>query len=104
LANAEQKGISIMYKSIPVLAAIVSIVAGTSMAVSASAEAPMTDAAYCHALADAYKVNGAQRGRSDPDLDVAVATAQCDQGNPGPAIPVLEQKLRESRIDIPKRN
>jgi hypothetical protein len=93
-----------MCKSIPVLAAIASMVAGVSIAVSANAEAPTSDAAYCHARVDAYKVNGDQRGRWESDLDVAVATAQCDQGNPGPAIPVLEQKLREARIDIPKRN
>ena len=93
-----------MHKSIPILAAIASIVAGTSIAVSANAEGPMSDAAYCHALVDAYKVGGDHRGRWEGDLDFAVATAQCDQGNPGPAIPVLEQKLREARIDIPKRN
>jgi hypothetical protein len=28
---------------------------------------------------------------------------QCQEGNPGPAIPVLEQELRDRKIAMPKR-
>jgi hypothetical protein len=37
------------------------------------------------------------------DTDTAVAIAQCQEGNPKPAIPVLEQKLRDNRITVPPR-
>jgi hypothetical protein len=29
--------------------------------------------------------------------------AQCQEGNPGPAIPVLEQELRDRQVAVPKR-
>jgi hypothetical protein len=32
-----------------------------------------------------------------------VAIAQCQEGNPGPAIPVLAQKLRDNRVAVPPR-
>jgi hypothetical protein len=34
----------------------------------------------------------------------AVAIAQCQEGNPGPAIPVLEQQLRDRDIALPARS
>jgi hypothetical protein len=37
------------------------------------------------------------------DTDAAVAIAQCREGNPKPAIPVLEKKLRDNRIPVPPR-
>jgi hypothetical protein len=63
------------------------------------------DAAYCKALAEKYETYLAnmQSGRSpQPDaVDGRVAIEQCKTGNTVAAIPVLEQKLRNAKIDLP---
>jgi hypothetical protein len=70
------------------------------------------DVAYCQRLVTQYttyvgSVGGALGGSSDrgspADLDAKVAIAQCQEGNTGPAIPVLEQKLRDARVAVPPR-
>ena len=83
-------------------AAIALAVAGLSVA-SANAQT-MSDTDYCRALVDAYTFGGNARGGLQPDNATAVAIAQCREGNPGPAIPVLEQSLRDARITLPKRS
>lgn len=70
------------------------------------------DAAYCQALVDKYttyvgSVGGSLGGTADrgikADLDAKVAISQCQEGNTGPAIPVLEQKLRDAGVAVPPR-
>jgi hypothetical protein len=70
------------------------------------------DTAYCQSLIDNYttyvgSVGGTLGGNSErsapADLDAKVAIAQCQEGNTGPAIPVLEQKLRDARVAVPPR-
>jgi len=70
------------------------------------------DLAYCQRLVTQYttyvgSVGGTLGGTSDrgapADLDAKVAIAQCQEGNPRPAIPVLEQKLRDARVAVPSR-
>jgi len=70
------------------------------------------DVAYCQRLVGQYttyvgSVGGTLGGSSDrgspADLDAKVAIAQCQEGNTGPAIPVLEQKLRDARVAVPPR-
>jgi hypothetical protein len=89
--------------SIVFVCAMSALIAGTGLAADGYAQTPMSDADYCQALVRAFDVNGPQRGRWETDLDVAVATAQCNQGNPGPAIPVLQKKLRDADIPVPTR-
>ena len=55
----------------------------TSVLIPHGASAQTTDADYCKALAQKYE--------------------QCKAGNTASGIPVLEQKLRDARIDLPSR-
>ena len=65
------------------------------------------DAAYCQALSDKYtryvvKIdNGSTRVTNNPDGMVAME--QCKTGQAAQAIPVLEKKLRDARVDLPPR-
>jgi hypothetical protein len=47
--------------------------------------------------------SGLKYGRSEVGNATAVAIAQCQEGNPAPAIPVLQKKLRDNRIPVPPR-
>jgi hypothetical protein len=89
-----------------VAAAIVSLVVGLGVATSSNAQSPMSDQDYCRLLVDKYTIGsdqGQKYGRSEVGNATAVAIAQCQEGNPGPAIPVLQQKLREADIPVPTR-
>jgi hypothetical protein len=98
------------------VAAIVPLIAGVCTATGGSAQSATTaqldDAAYCQALVNQYttyigSVGGSLGGNSEVGpraaADADVAIAQCRGGNPGPAIPVLEQKLLDSHVDLPPR-
>jgi hypothetical protein len=70
------------------------------------------DLAYCQRLIAQYTtyvgsvggtLGGNRDGGATADLDAKVAIAQCQEGNTGPAIPVLEQKLRDARVAVPPR-
>jgi hypothetical protein len=97
-------------------AAIVSLTAGACSATNGGAQFATTarpgDAAYCQSLVKLYttytgtvggSLGGNTTGGEPADLDASVAIAQCQEGNPGPAIPVLQQKLRDSRVAVPPR-
>ena len=67
-------------------------------------------AAYCTKLASAYGeyvgtyggyLGGDSRGGAAADLDSRVAIANCQDGNYAAGIPVLQQKLRDARVDVP---
>ena len=68
--------------------------------------AQMSDSAYCQALAQKYQAYlGNMTGGRTPvpgPVDGMVAVEQCKAGNTA-GIPVLEQKLRDARIDLPRR-
>lgn len=85
-------------------AAIGSLVAGAGIAASSYAQPATSDAAYCRSLIDAYAHGGNARGSLPVGNATAVAIGQCQEGNPGPAIPVLEQKLRDRNIAVPARS
>ncbi|MEA2847400.1 MAG: hypothetical protein QOG78_2681 [Rhodospirillaceae bacterium] len=96
-----------MTKSTSLVAtAIVSLVVGLGVTTSSNAQSPMSDQDYCRLLVDKYTIGsdqGQKYGRSEVGNATAVAIAQCQEGNPGPAIPVLQQKLREADIPVPTR-
>jgi hypothetical protein len=77
-----------------------------SMPMVASAQA--SDAVYCKALGEKYQtyVSNMQSGRSPmPESpDVRIAMDQCKTGNTAAGIPVLEQKLRNAKVDLPPRS
>jgi hypothetical protein len=65
------------------------------------------DAAYCKALANKYEafVSNLKGHSIQPGgLDGNVAIAQCREGNTAAGIPVLERKLKDAKIDLPKRS
>jgi hypothetical protein len=70
--------------------------------------AQMNDADYCRALTQRYQtlVATMERGRSPQPAPVDAQTAieQCKAGNTAAGIPVLEQKLRDAKVDLPKRS
>jgi hypothetical protein len=78
-----------------------------ALLVPAAAFAQMSDADYCKALTQQYQkyVANIATGKSPQPapVDVQSAIAQCQAGNTAAGIPVLEQKLRDAKIDLPKR-
>jgi hypothetical protein len=69
--------------------------------------AQTSDANYCKALTDKYHAYIANmlsgHTPSQGSIDGSVAVEQCKAGNTASAIPVLEKKLRDARIDLPPR-
>jgi hypothetical protein len=58
------------------------------------------DLAYCKEMAAKYR---RYLGNTQADGDAGLALAQCDAGNPGPAIPVLEKLLTDAKLPLPTR-
>jgi len=79
-----------------------------SLAGSSNAQSPASDQAYCHALVESLRQYncGVARIKCQPsrgNLGTDVAVSQCQHGNTGPAIPVLEKLLRDRDIALPPR-
>jgi hypothetical protein len=70
--------------------------------------AQTSDANYCRALSQKYEayISSRTSGRTPGQgtVDGSVAIEQCKAGNTASAIPVLEHKLRDARIDLPPRS
>lgn len=85
----------------------IGFVVALALPAMASAQGKMSDADYCKALGDKYKtyVSNMQSGRSPmPEpADVQVAVDNCKSGNTAAGIPVLEQRLKNAKIDLPPR-
>ena len=72
-----------------------------------TAFAQSSDAAYCKALSkkyEAFVINMNGHSVQPGSLDGNAAVEPCKAGNTADAIPVLEQKLRDARVDLPKRS
>ncbi len=61
------------------------------------------DEAYCRALVNLYRGKGQGKEAWSESLDLSVADDQCWNGNPEPAIPVLEKRLRDLGYTLPPR-
>ena len=85
-------------------AAIAALVAVMGIATSSNAQPTTSDAAYCQSLVKAYSIGGNARGSLPVGNATAIAINQCRDGNPRPAIPVLERKLRDNNIAVPARS
>jgi hypothetical protein len=88
------------------IAALLPLIAGMCAATAANAQSMTGDAAYCQALAQRYSEYvgaNAESRRGPPDVNAVDAMSECQDGNPGAGISVLEQKLRDGRIDLPAR-
>lgn len=65
------------------------------------------DAAYCSALGDLawrYIAGGDMDGQSRPDLETKQVIEECNKGNTAKGIAMLERKLRDNGITLPKRS
>ena len=79
--------------------------AALALALPFSTVAHADDLAYCKALAAKYRsiyVYDSGHYRNSGPADGAVAADQCLAGNTA-GIPVLEQKLRNAKVDLPTR-
>jgi hypothetical protein len=97
-----------MNKSTSLLAAtIVSLVVGLGFATGSNAQSPtrppMSDQDYCQSLVKAFHESIGTLREPPVGVATAVALAQCQEGEPGPAIPVLEQQLRDRDVTVPPR-
>jgi hypothetical protein len=90
-----------MTKTAVVLAALIASVGFTSIG---NAQDLTKDEAYCRKLVNEYTLGGMNRGAAPESLDTAVAIDQCRSGNPEPAIPVLQEKLRDGGFTVPSRS
>jgi hypothetical protein len=90
-----------MVKASLVLAALVAV---AGVASNASAQELAKDQAYCRQLVDEYTQGGLGNGPWSQSLDMSVAIDQCRSGNPEPAIPVLQERLRDAGFDVPARS
>ena len=99
-----------MTKSTSLLAAaIASLVIGVGLATGSyaqtSAPSSMSDEAYCQTLLKELRDHGWGTVRGLPVGNAtAVAIAQCQEGDPESSIPVLEQQMRDRKIDLPPRS
>ncbi len=77
------------------------------LALPMAALAAPDDAAYCKSLAATYEgllMNEAPVAEAIQNgVETSLALDQCKNGNAA-GIPVLEQKLRDLKIDLPPRN
>jgi hypothetical protein len=73
---------------------------------SLGASAQPNDAAYCKALVEKYEtyIGTMSTSRTPESADGRIAINDCKMGNSAKGIPVLEQKLRNARIDLPPRS
>ena len=69
-----------------------------------------SDVAYCSALSEKY-VRYVGSSESSPrrlvrrsDLTGRLALAKCAEGDTATAIPILEQKLANAKVELPTRN
>ena len=98
-----------MRKSTSLLAAaIASLVIGVGLATGSNAQtsAPssMSDEAYCQTLLKELRDHGWGTVRGLPVGNAtAVAIAQCQEGDRESSIPVLEQQMRDRKINLPPR-
>ena len=96
-----------MRKMMNVLAGSAVVLAlGAGFAATSNAQEPgiSKDEAYCRALVNTYRGAGQGKEGWNESLDLSVADDQCWNGNPEPAIPVLEKRLRDMGYTLPPRS
>ena len=84
------------------------LISGLALAVAVPASAQSNDAAYCHALVDTYQhylsSNGSgKHANIDQNATARVAIDKCNAGDYS-GIPVLEQELRNAKLELPSRS
>jgi hypothetical protein len=84
------------------LAAAAALLTAAAYAPTSYAQDVDSDQAYCRQLIDEYTFR-MPRGQTSESLSTSVAIDQCRSGNPRPAIPVLENMLRDRGFTVPPR-
>lgn len=85
---------------------ITALMAVSAFALPFGASGQSSDAAYCAALIQQYQKFLTRMSGHSPNpgtVDGSVAVEQCRSGNTAAGIPVLERRLRDAGIDLPKR-
>jgi hypothetical protein len=93
-----------MTKTMIVLAALA---ASVGFAPISNAQDMAKDTAYCRLLIEQYEGGSAGAGartNTTESLATTVAIDQCRSGNPEPAIPVLQERLRANGFTVPARS
>jgi hypothetical protein len=89
------------------IASVASLVVSLALATAGNAQSParspMNDQDYCQSLVKAFHESVGTLREPPVGVATAVAIAQCQEGEPGPAIPVLEQQLRDRDVTVPPR-
>jgi len=87
------------------LGAVAVLLTATTFAPSSFAQDRAKDEAYCRQLINEYTYGGKPRSEAVfESLRTKVAIDQCRSGDPEPAIPVLQQMLRNQGFDVPPRS
>ena len=87
----------------------VCLATGLALAFISPVYAQGNDVAYCHALASkyqrylAYGAGGRHGGVDDQNIDARLAVDKCNAGDTS-GIPVLEQALKDGKIELPARS
>jgi hypothetical protein len=72
-----------------------------------TASAQVSDATYCRRLTARYEAfieNMSGHSMQPGGLDGQVAIAQCKAGDTADGIPVLERKLQDAKVGLPRRS
>jgi hypothetical protein len=95
------------------LVRLAAVAATLALPVPAFAQQPAprdraSDLRYCAQLSDLYvryigRAEAGPHSPVQPDVNGGIALAQCRDGNPAAAIPVLEQKLVNGGFTLPPR-
>jgi hypothetical protein len=84
---------------------VVALATAAAFAPSSYARDLTSDEAYCRQLIKEYTYGGMPRSAAVfESLRTKVAIDQCRSGNPEPAIPVLQQVLRNQGFTVPPRS
>ena len=74
------------------------------VALPSTSDAQGGDAAYCAQLSTLYRRYVQNSPGREYDAEAAVALDDCQKGNTGAGIPILEKKLRESGFTLPEKS
>jgi hypothetical protein len=86
------------------LGAITALLTAAMYVPSSYAQDSASDQAYCRQLVDEYSFGMPRSAAASDSLRTDVAIDQCRSGNPGPAIPVLQQLLHDQGFTVPPRS
>jgi hypothetical protein len=85
------------------LGAVAALLTAATYVPSSYVQDLASDQAYCRQLVDEYSFGMPRNAAASDSLRTDVAIDQCRSGKPDPAIPVLQQLLRDQGFTVPLR-